>query len=321
MHRRLRLMKNFASLTQITIFSKIAEVGSLSAAARELHLTPSAVSKSLAQLEERLGVLLIKRSTRSLILTEHGRIILERANAIITDVENTLDVARQFGKPEGNLRITSSIAFGCKQASRVISKYLSVYPKVDANLSLDDRRVNLAEENYDVALRITSEVNSSYAARKLAEVRWVYCASPLYLSEHAPIRHPDDIATHACLVYPSMTKEGAWSFQQAEQTVVVKVKARLASNSSLALLEAALAGQGVACLPTYLVGEYIVSKQLQIVMPDYVSGINHTLYAMYYRSKYANPLVRSFIDFLVSEFGEHPPWEKALDLVQSSKKT
>ncbi|MFJ9989382.1 LysR family transcriptional regulator [Pseudomonas putida] len=306
-------MKHFGSLSQISVFSKIAELGSLSAAARELNLTPSAVSKSLAQLEERLGVLLVKRSTRSLTLTEHGQIILERANAIIADVENTLDIARQFGRPEGSLRVTSSIAFGCKQASVLISQYLNLYPKVDVNLALEDRRVNLAEEKYDVALRITSDTNTLYAARKLATIRWIYCASADYLGAHDPVRCPADIAGQACLVYPQMTRDNRWSFIKGDSVSQVQVKARLSSNSSLALLEAALAGQGIACLPAYLVAEHIVRQRLKIVLPAYHSDVQHTLYAMYYRSKYANPLVRSFIDFLVGEFGDSSPWERILE--------
>jgi DNA-binding transcriptional LysR family regulator len=311
-------MKNFASLTQITIFSRIAELGSLSSAARELSLSPSAVSKSLSLLEERLGVLLIKRSTRSLVLTEHGRIILERANAILSDVENTLDVARQFVKPEGNLRISSSIAFGSKQASLFLSKYLDAYPKVNANLLLDDRLINLAEEDVDVVLRITSDTTWTYAARKLAPIRWIYCASPTYLASKPRIQSPEQIDQLECLVYPAMTKDGAWSFLKYGKPISIRPSPRLSSNSSIALREAAVAGQGIACLPTYLVSGDIINGQLSIVLPDYEPAIHHTLYAMYYRSKYSNPMVRSFIDHLVVEFGETPPWDKEIENFHNS---
>ncbi|WP_225934589.1 LysR family transcriptional regulator [Cupriavidus sp. EM10] len=152
-------MKSFATLTQMTVFARIAESGSLSAAARDLHLSPSAVSKSLAQLEERLGVLLVKRTTRSLTLTEGGRLFLERATSILSDVENTLDTARQFGHPHGNLKLSSSIAFGTKQLTNIVGRYLEAYPEVNANIILDDRYVNLSEENFDVALRITADTH------------------------------------------------------------------------------------------------------------------------------------------------------------------
>lgn len=303
-------MKSFATLTQMTVFARIAESGSLSAAARDLNLSPSAVSKSLAQLEERLGVLLVKRTTRSLTLTEGGRLFLERATSILSDVENTLDTARQFGHPHGNLKLSSSIAFGTKQLPDIVGRYLEAYPEVNADIILDDRYVNLSEENFDVALRITADTHWGYAARKLACIRWLYCASPEYLANHADIDHPQDLTHHACLVYPAMTLDGAWTFRRDEHTQHIKVTPRLTSNSSLALRESTLEHRGIACLPTYLVAADISKGHLRVVVPKYRAAIVHTLYAMYYRSKYENPLIRSFIDFLANEFGDTPPWER-----------
>ncbi|MEX3937783.1 LysR family transcriptional regulator [Paraburkholderia phymatum] len=305
-------MKSFASLTQITIFVRIAELGSLSAAARELNLSPSAVSKSLAQLEVRLGVLLVKRTTRSLTLTDSGRIIFERANDILADLESTLDAARQLKTLQGNLRLTCSIAFGSRQLTPIMGRYLGGQPAVSASITLDDRLTNLVEENFDLAIRITSRTDSNYAARKLATIHWMYCAAPGYLDSNEPICKPADLAGHRCLAYPAMTTNGAWSFLGKNKTQQIAVKPVLDSNSSLALYEAALQGHGVACLPTYLVASDIVRGALRIVVPDYRSATTHTLYAMYYRSKYSNALVRSFIDFLVDDIGEIPPWERAL---------
>ena len=305
-------MKNFASLTQITVFARIAELGSLSAAARELNITPSAVSKSLSQLEERLGVLLVKRTTRSLMLTESGKIILERANAIIADIDTTLDAAQQFGRPDGRLNITASLAFGSKQLSVVLGRYFDRYPGVTANIALDDRCVDLAEEEYDIALRITAGTDWGYAARKLAPIHWVYCASSSYLDTHTPINVPDDIVDHTCLVYPAMMVDKAWTFRRGSETHYVEVKPRLTSNSSMALMEAALNGQGVACLPTYVVSRELLNGNLKVILPEYRCAIVHTLYAMYYRSRYARPLIRTFIDFIVEDFGEVPPWDRPL---------
>ncbi|MBP0623378.1 LysR family transcriptional regulator [Cupriavidus consociatus] len=305
-------MKNFASLTQINVFLRIAELGSLSAAAKELNLSPSAVSKSLAQLEERLGVLLVKRTTRSLTLTDSGRIIVQRANDILSDLETTMDAARQIRNPEGNLRITCSMAFGSKQLTPIVGRYLDDQPKVSASIALDDRLSNLAEENYDLAVRITSRTDCGYAARKLATIHWVYCAAPGYLDAHESIHEPADLVQHRCLVYPAMTLNGAWSFLGERDTKQIAIKTALESNSSMALREAAIHGQGVACLPTYLVSSDIIQGALMIVVPQYRSAIAHTLYAMYYRSKYANALVRSFIDFVVDDIGRMPPWDRAL---------
>ena len=301
-------MKNIASLTQVSVFVRIVELGSLSAAARELNLTPSAVSKSLAQLEHRLGMLLVKRTTRSLKLTDAGKVIYERANAIVQDVEDTLDAARQLQNCEGSLRITSSIAFGAKQLPRLVAAYMAANPAIDVNISLDDRCVNLAEENYDIALRITSGTDWGYAARKLAPIKWVYCASPRYLDRYGLVRRPQDVLNRDCLVYPAMTMSGNWVFDGPE-SVHVKVRPKLVSNSSLALREAALAAVGIACLPTYLVADDIAEGKLVTVAPDYRCAISHELYAMYYRSRFVNPVVRSFIDFLVEFLKDGGSWE------------
>ncbi|WP_277401662.1 LysR family transcriptional regulator [Achromobacter xylosoxidans] len=201
-------MRNFATLTQMMVFVKIAESRSLSAAGRELSLSPSAVSKTLAQLEARLGVLLVKRTTSSLTLTESGQIFLQRATALLADVDGAMDCVRQFGKPEGELKLTSSIAFGSMQLASLLGKFLEFNPKVKADLILDDRYVKLKEEDFDIALRITSNQDWDYAGRPLASIRWIYCASPVYLERHRPIEEPEDISRHDCLIYPTMTLGG-----------------------------------------------------------------------------------------------------------------
>ncbi|MEM5312556.1 LysR family transcriptional regulator [Paraburkholderia sp. JHI869] len=305
-------MKSFASLTQITVFVRIAELGSLSAAGRELELSPSAISKNLSQLEEHLGVLLVKRTTRSLTLTDSGRVIFERASGILADLETTLDAARHSKNLQGNLRLTCSMAFGAKQLTPVLGRYLDAHSEVSASISLDDRLTNLVEENFDVAVRITSRTDSSYAARKLATIHWVYCAAPGYLDANESIHKPADIRRHRCLTHPAMTTEGAWTFRGKNDSQTVTIRSVLDSNSSLALHEAALQGKGVACLPTYVVASDILKGALQIVLPEYCPAETHTLYAMYYRTKYANALVRSFIDFVVDDIGRIPPWDREL---------
>jgi DNA-binding transcriptional LysR family regulator len=305
-------MKSFASFTQITVFVRIAELGSLAAAARELELSPSAVSKSLAQLEEHLGVLLVKRTTRSLTLTDSGRVIFERASGILAELEMTLDAARHSKNLQGNLRLTCSMAFGTKQLTPVVGRYLDAHSAVNISIMLDDRLTNLVEESFDVAVRITSRTDASYAARKLATIHWVYCAAPGYLDANEPIRKPSDIQRHRCLTHPAMTSEGAWTFRNRSDSQRVAIRSVLDSNSSLALHEAALQGKGVACLPTYLVASDIVKGSLRPVVSEYCPAATHTLYAMYYRTKYANALVRSFIDFVVDDIGRTPPWDKEL---------
>jgi len=306
-------MKNLASLSQLMVFARIAESGSLSAAARELNVTPSAVSKSLTQLEQRLGILLIKRTTRSMTLTEGGRALMQHTAAILENLEEALSETSQFRSyPTGPLLLTSSVAFGCAQLSSIIGRFIEVCPQVQVNISLEDRCVDLAEENCDVALRITASTVWNYASRRLAPIHWVYCAAPGYLERYGRIETPDDLANHRCLVYPAMTLNGSWTFQRGNEARHVRVQGCMVSNSSLALLAATLEQRGVACLPTYVVSGNILSGDLEVVLPDYRSAITHTLYAMYFRSRYTNPTIRGFIDFIADDLGPTPPWDASL---------
>ncbi len=309
-------MKSFASLPQLMVFAKIAETNNLSKAAKELNITPSAVSKSLALLEQRMGILLVKRTTRSVQLTEQGKAFFERVSTILTDVEAALDETNSFkSHPEGTLRLTCSIAFGCTRLMRFVGRYMEEYPNVNVHVTLDDRHANLNEEKFDIALRITETTNWAYSARKLAPIHWVYCASPTYLGNHGIPETPEDLLTqpgYRCLVYPAMTSHGAWTYWHDGNLQEVKVHGALECNSSLALLAAALDHKGIACLPTYVASCHILNGGLKILFPSFRSASGHMLYAMYFQNRYKNPIIRSFIDFLVAEISPVPPWDATL---------
>lgn len=317
-------MRHSTSLSRLEIFVRAAELGSLSKAARALGLTPSAVSKGLAQLEAELGATLLKRTTRRLSLTEVGAVLLDRASAILRDTDAAVTAAMQFRQPSGVLRVTCSVAFGCTQVSRLLRDFSAAYPEIDVVLTLEDRCVDLSQEEFDVALRITARQDWTDPARKLAVVRWLYCAAPGYLATHPPVTVPQDLKDHACLLYPEMTGGADWGFV-AEQPqgpegpvsfpqgpegpapLTVAVRGRVVSNSSLALAEMALAGCGIACLPDYVAGPHLASGRLRRVLPQYRARTEHTLYAMYYRSRFSNPAVRVFIDFLADHLGRATP--------------
>lgn len=306
-------MRSLGSISQIIAFAKIAETGSLSRAARELNLTPSAVSKSLSQLEERLGVLLVRRTTRSLSLTDQGLTFLNHAQALLEEIERAAEETHRFRtEPKGTLRVTSSIAFGLSQLEQIIGRYMEAYPQVTVVLSLDDRFVNLAEEQFDVGVRITSARDWSIGSRVLAAVRWIYCASPRYLSMHDMPARPQDLQAHRCLVYPAMLPNGVWTFRKGRRVEEVKVDPVMICNSSSAILQAALGGRGVACLPTYVAAGSIVAGDLVPVLPGFRAAMSHTLYAMYFDSKFHNPIVRSFLDFVTADIGAAAPWDEAL---------
>lgn len=310
-------MKNFASLPQLIIFAKVAETGSLSKAAQELNITPSAVSKSLTLFESRMGVLLVKRTTRNTALTEHGQSFFRRVASILRDVEQALDELDSFKlHPKGILRVTCSTAFGSIQLMSLVGRYMDMYPEVDVHVSLDDRHANLGEEKFDLALRITTATDWNYTARKLAQVKWIYCASPNYLDAHGRPTSIEDIfqsGKHRFLAYPTMDARGSWiQWQEGELRHQVKVDGGSDCNSSLALMVATLNGTGIACLPTYIASSSVIDNKLEFLFSVERPENDQTLYAMYFQSRYTNPLIRTFIDFLVREIVPIPPWDRAL---------
>lgn len=309
-----RIVKDLASISQLMIFSKIVETQSLTKAASKLGITPSAVSKSLAQLEERVGTMLVRRTTRSVALTEHGKSFFEGTAKLLNDIGDVVEGARKLhAKPAGQLTISCSIAFGVTRLAPLVTRYCELYPEVVPMISLEDRHVKLAEDTADIALRITALTDWPYPARKLAPIHWIYCASPQYLQRFGTPGDPGELADHRCLVYRAMTMNGAWSFRKTNEIRDVQVKGAILSNSSSLIFEAAKHGQGIACLPTYLVADSVLSGQLQPVLPEYRSGMSHTLYAMYFHGRHSNPCIRTFIDFLADEIGPEPSWDADLE--------
>lgn len=286
-------------LNQFQIFIKIAETGNLSRAARELGLTPSAVSKSLAQLEHITGNLLINRDSRPFQLTVDGRRILQLAQRVIADIESIADGRRVPGMQGETLRISCSVAFGCTHIPMLSSDFQARYPGVSIEVMLDDRFINLEREDVDVAFRITSEAaTQNDDAEQLMDIRWFYCASPEYLRCHPPITVPADLRFHHCLVYPQMTHDGKWMFRHHAKSETVAVIPHLSCNSSLLLLQRALLHGGVACLPDYLACHYINGGKLVRVLSDYDPGVTHRLQARVRHSARDNKTLSLFLAFI-----------------------
>ncbi|THF25787.1 LysR family transcriptional regulator [Pseudomonas atacamensis] len=304
-------MRHSAYLSKLEIFVKVVETGGLSQAGRELNLSPSAVSKSLAQLEAFLGTALIKRSTRNITLTESGKNIFHKVTLILQDVESTINAAKQYNEPMGSLKVTTPIAFSHSQLAKIMGAFTEKHPKINTTITLEDRCANLSEEEFDVALRITDRTTWDYPAKYLTEINWVYCASQGYLNKNGDVKDPQHLEKHCCLVYPSMTTNGAWSFIKDGLYSEVKVKGRIVSNSSLALIAMAVDDCGIVCAPAYAVADRINEGTLKVVLPEYKPAISHSLYAMYFKTKVHNPSVRAFIDFLASKFEHGAPWDSA----------
>ncbi|MEK0242856.1 LysR family transcriptional regulator [Klebsiella variicola] len=294
----MNIARKLGSITQLEVFIKIVEHGNLSHAAKELNLSPSAVSKNISLLEERLGTVLLIRTTRSVSLTQHGRIMFDRAKSILRSIDDAFEASLCFQKPHGTLRLTCSVALGCAQIHRLVHEYQQIYPEVTVSIDLNDKICNLNDNEYDLAIRVTTGDTWNYKSIFLGDVSWVYCCSPEYVQLKGLIDHPQQLEKHVCLTYPNMTHGGKWIFQNETEQISIDISPAVTCNSSLFLLSSTLEGNGISCLPNYLADKYIKEKKLEVVLPQYTPLLHHKLYALSIKSMHNHPLIKTFIEHL-----------------------
>lgn len=299
-------------LTGMAVFARVAEAKSFSAAARRLGLSKSAVSKHVTRLEQALKARLLNRTTRRLNLTETGEAFYEHCARMLAEAEAAeLAVSRLHAAPRGVLKVTVPAAFGHLHVAPAIPDFLARYPEVTVQIVMNDRQVDLVEEGFDVAIRLTAEPPPNTVARKLATVRWAVCAAPDYLKRHGTPRAPHDLARHNCLFYSFLEASAEWRFKSAASEARVGVAGNFTVNNSEAIREAVLKGLGVALLPTFTVGGDLREKRLRQVLADYeVRGTFGDVYAVYLPTRYLSPKVRAFVDFFVERFAPEPYWDR-----------
>jgi len=295
--------------TQMTIFVRTVDEGGLSAAARALDLTPSAVSRQISRLEDRLGVRLLNRSTRHISLTEEGQLYYERCARIIADIEDAERSVLAFQeRVSGTLRLAATVAFTKHHLLPMIPEFLTRHPDLGLVLEATDRSVDLVEEGVDVAIRFTEQLTDpSLVARRLAVNRRVICAAPSYLNAHGRPHTPEDLLRHNCLRLYTVSSFNDWEFEGPDGARVLHVSGNFETNSADALYHATLAGLGVARLSTYLVGPDLRSGRLLRVLPDYTHE-KACILAVYPHRRHLSPKVRAFVDFLVEKLTPVPPW-------------
>jgi len=296
--------------TQMEVFVRVAEEGGFSAAARSLKLTPSAVSKLIGRLEDRLGVRLFHRTTRSLSLTEEGRAFKDRCVEILNDIEQAeAAVSALHDHVTGTLRITATVAFTRVHVLPLLPEFMSLYPDLRVELELSDRPVDLIHDGFDVGLRLQEHMeDESLVARRLAVNRRVICASPDYLELHGTPGTPDDLLDHNCLVHSSLSAFNDWEFESESGVRVMRPKGNFEANSAYALYEAVLAGIGVARLATFVIQRDLKSGRLVPLLTEYEHEKSSIL-VVYPHRRHLSSKVRAFVDFLVDRFTPVPPWE------------
>ena len=296
--------------SEMAIFARVIEEGSFSAAANVLHLTPSAVSKQIGRLEDRLGVRLLNRTTRRLSLTEEGTAFYQGAVRILADIEETERAVTQLhAAPRGTLRVNSSIAFAQRQIVPLIPEFLARYPEIRVQMTLSDTVVDIVEEGVDVAVRIAELADSSMIARKLAPHRRLICAAPAYLEKHGAPATPDDLGGHNCLALSVRSSLNEWEFEGPEGRRRVRISGNFEANNVEALRNAAIAGLGLLRITSFAVASDIRSGRLVPVLTAFSPPERSSVWAVYPHNRHLSPKVRAFVDFLVETVDPNPPWD------------
>jgi DNA-binding transcriptional LysR family regulator len=290
-------------LASMEVFVKAVELGSFSAAADALQMSPQLVGKHVQVLEQRLGVRLLHRTTRRQSLTDFGHTFYERAKLILAEVDTAESLAAETrAVPSGRLRINAPVSFGMHTLAPRLPDYMKAFPQVAVELTLANRAVDLVDEGYDAVFRVGELPDSGLIARPLAPYRLVLCAAPAYLSGQPPIRTPADLQQHECLTFAHTELRTHWTFDGPDGRAVVPVSSRLMVDHGEPLLCAALAGLGIVLQPLELVREALRTGQLVPLLPDHRVP-TRPLHLLHAPDRRVTPKLRSFLDFAVAEFG------------------
>ena len=296
-------------LEGMAIFARVVEAKSFSAAARRLGLSKSVVSKAVNRLERTLGARLLHRTTRAMSVTEAGAAFYAHCARIVEEAEQArLAVGRLHTEPRGLLRISASVAFGTLHIAPALPEFLARHPELRIDMVIGDRFVDLAEERFDVAVRISNAPAPNLVARRLAAVNRKIVATPEYFARHGVPATPAELASHNCLTYTHFNPQETWKLRGPDGDLAVAIQGNLQLNDDEALSAAVLGGLGVALLPTFIIGKDVQAGRLQAVLSDYVPSERH-IHAVYLPNRHVPANVRAFIDFLLERFTPTPYWD------------
>ena len=290
-------------ISDLQFIVTLARHGNLSAAARALDVTPPAATKRLAQLEKRLGVRLVNRTTRSLSLTSEGETYVRHATRILTDISDMEDIISSSRRPRGLLRINATLGFGRTTIAPLVSDFAKLHPEVEVQMEVTDRPVDLVENGFDLAVRFGALPDKRLNARRILSNRRFLCASPLYLERHGTPSALADLVNHKCIIHRQNDDAyGIWRFTHHDHSEVVKVHGLLSSNDGDIVLGWALEGHGILIRSEWDLAKYLESGRLRVVLPDFTLP-SADLYVYYPSQRNLAARTRVFIDFLVAHFG------------------
>ena len=291
-------------------FTQVVEAGGFAAAARQMGLSRSVVNKAVINLENRLGTQLLRRSTRRVTPTETGLAFYDRCVQILGELEAAISAVSELQEqPTGNLRINAPMSFGMLHLSSLVSEFMGSNPKMRVEVVLNDRVVDPIEEGFDVTLRIgEASPSTSLISREIGAIKRVLCASPKYVEAFGEPGRPTDLKSHRCLHYGYQASGSQWRLLGPGSDQTYAIRCVMWSNNGEVLRDAAIHDQGIALLPTFIVGGALQSGELRTVLADYAPP-PLTLCALYPRHRHLSAKVRLLVDLLAARFGDRPYWD------------
>ena len=294
---------------EMLVFCSVVDKGSFVGAAEPLEMSKAAISRYVSGLEERLGARLLHRTTRRLSLTEEGRQFYHQAKEVLAMMDAAEEaVSSAAPEPTGVLRVNAPVSFGIMHLGPVWADFMQAYPKVELDISLNDRLVDLVDEGFDAAVRIARMESSSLIGRRLASTRMCLCASPAYLERHPPVLALADLTKHGIVAYTHFASGNDWLFEGPDGPENVRTRSVVRCNNGDTCRSIALAGGGISLQPSFMVAEDLRAGTLVEILADYRS-VELGIYAVYPSRKQLPSKVRALVNFLVERFAQ-PSWER-----------
>jgi DNA-binding transcriptional LysR family regulator len=292
-------------LNELLVFTRVVQAGSFTAAARQLDMPKSSVSRKVSELEDRIGARLLQRTTRQLGLTDAGRIYFEHSARIVAQIEEADQaVNRLQATPRGLLRVTAPLSFA--MLGPIVAEFLEQYPDVQVELMCTDRAVDLIEEGFDLAIRAGKLEDSTLVARHLGALKRVLVAAPGYCKRHGTPRTPADLAQHACITFGAGATPSVWTLYDDDKPVEVRVTSRLVVNDFDMMGDAARAALGIAYMPEYVCAHDLAAGRLRHVLPRWCSAVA-PVQALYPTARHLSPKVVAFLDLVRERFSLRLP--------------
>ncbi|MFP3514661.1 LysR family transcriptional regulator [Pseudomonas sp. SIMBA_077] len=296
-------------LPEMVIFVRVVEAGSFSEAGRQLDSSPSAVSRSVARLEKALAIRLLQRTTRKLRLSDAGEEVFKRCREVAGAAQLVMDLSGRYTQEaEGLIRVSVPKAVGRYVIHPHIPEFLRRYPGVDVQLILEDRYVDLIDDNVDVSIRITDQPPPGLVGRQLCAIEHILCATPAYLAEYGTPLRPEDLRGHSCIFLGETPADARWKFKQGSQSVTVGVAGRYAANHTGVRLDAVLQNIGIGSLPYFVARQALEQGLVVQVLPSwsFIASYHGGVWLLLTPSRYLPPKIRVFIDYLVERLAQEP---------------